>query len=353
MLLILAEYPDNRTQYEGMSQRVMAIDRLCATHQRIYLFVSHRRFWTMARTKLSDNVVQYRCNSLAHGSFIRKLFKQADTCYFHSVINVLPLLPFLPFIPRNTNVVLDVHGVVPEESLYAGYKFKSKLYGLAERRIFARVDKVIAVSDTMTCHFRQKYSQWQGPATIYPILPAHIDSDADELVTEPDKTGVVHVIYSGNLQSWQNIDLMLSLIKQHRADNMKFWILTGQREAMLRRIEDAGISLDERLTVLTVSPDELKTYYRIAHYGFILRDDMIINRVSCPTKLVEYLHAGIVPVVCSPKIGDFEQMGFEYLRFADFNANLPIRKSEINRRLMESYIANVRAMDFAKLIANE
>src|SRR5690606_1813802 len=107
MLLILAEYPANQAQHEGMSQRVLAIDRLCASHERVYLFVSHRRFWTMERQELTDNAVQYRCNSLIHAAFIRRLFKKAQVCYFHSVINVLPLLPFLPAIPPSTPVVLD------------------------------------------------------------------------------------------------------------------------------------------------------------------------------------------------------------------------------------------------------
>ncbi len=352
MLLILAEYPDNDAQYEGMSQRVMAIDRLCAEEERIYLFVSHRRFWAKERKQLCENAVQYRCNIVAHGAFIRSLFKRADICYFHSVINVLPLLPFLSSIRQRTHVVLDAHGVVPEESLFAGYRFKSNLYSLAERRIFDRVDRVICVSDAMTAHFRQKHSKWRGPATTYPILPPHIDGEFDDgLIYEKDD--FVHVIYSGNLQSWQNIDLMLSMIKQHRASNMKFWLLTGQREAMLERLSGIGIVPDDRLQVLTVAPYELQRYYHAAHYGFILRDDIVVNRVSCPTKLVEYLQAGIVPIVSTPKIGDFDRMGYDYISYKDFSADLPQRKSERNRVLMERYIHDVRAMDFVKLIADD
>lgn len=352
MLLILAEYPDTKTQHEGMSQRVMAIDRLCAVHRRVYLFVSHRRFWIKELRQLGENAIQYRCNSVAHATFINSLFRQADICYFHSVINVLPLLPFLSTIPRHTSVILDAHGVVPEESRFAGSKVKSRMYGIAERIVFRRVDKLISVSDAMTGHFREKYPRWSGPAMTYPILPSHIGIDSDVSTGGESDTGeIVNVVYSGNLQSWQNIELMLSLISQHRGSRMRFWILTGQREAMLRRVAAIGMATDKRLSVITVAPQELQRYYRIAHYGFVLREDMVINRVSCPTKLVEYLQAGIIPIVLTPKIGDFEEMGYEYLRYTDFSANLPARKSEHNRLLMGRYIHDVRAVNFAQLIA--
>lgn len=56
-----------------------------------------------------------------------------------------------------------------------------------------------------------------------------------------------------------------------------------------------------------------QTYLR-SDLGFVLRDDVAVNRVSCPTKLSEYLWFGVVPVVKSPAIGDFERLGFEYVK---------------------------------------
>src|SRR5690606_40848268 len=119
---------------------------------------------------------------------------------------------------------------------FAGYRFKSSLYTLADRQIFERVNKVISVSDAMTRHFRQKYSQWQGPATTYPILPRHIDCPVDnDAVVSGDDPNFIQVVYSGNLQSWQNIDLMLSIRKRTRSHNRKFGILTGERAAIVSR----------------------------------------------------------------------------------------------------------------------
>lgn len=59
---------------------------------------------------------------------------------------------------------------------------------------------------------------------------------------------------------------------------------------------------------------ELNKEYKESHYGFILREDLIVNRVACPTKLIEYLAMGIVPIVDFEKIGDFSDFGMKYVR---------------------------------------
>lgn len=72
--------------------------------------------------------------------------------------------------------------------------------------------------------------------------------------------------------------------------------------------------------------------YQTAHYGFVLRDDITVNNVACPTKLVEYLQYGILPILLTPNIGDFAARGMEYLPLEDLLAGkLP---SEEQRRQM-------------------
>ena len=353
MLLFLANYPDETTRHEGMSQRVIAIDQLCADRQRSYLAISYRLYWKPETEQLAGNVMQYRYNMFKHFSSIIKLLKQANVLYFHSIINVLPFLPFLGYIKKQSRVVLDAHGIVQEELRYQGAIAKSKLYRLAEQRIFRRVDNVVTVSGAMIAHFRRKYPRWKRQAIHYPILPAHVGDDVSMMDGETQGDDIVHVIYSGNLQSWQNIDLMISLIKRNLSERVKYTLLTGQVAEMKKRLLDSGVHLGDHIDVLTVSPTELPLYYQSAHYGFIMRDDMLINRVACPTKLVEYLIYGIIPIVKSSRIGDFEDIGYEYLRCTDFSANLQVRKSKKNRELMMRYVSGLRMVGFEQLIARE
>ncbi|GGG84832.1 hypothetical protein GCM10007415_17640 [Parapedobacter pyrenivorans] len=351
-MLFLADFPDESRRHEGMSQRMIAIDSLCEQEHRTYLFVSYRLYWRMETRRISHNATQYRCNMFKHFFLISRLLRQADILYFHSVINVLPLLPFLCFIRKQSQVVLDAHGVVPEELLHTGKTMKGKLYQLAERSIFGRVNKVITVSDAMAVHFSRKYPRWDKSYLKYPILPSHISvADLSNIRELGDEQ--THVLYSGNLQAWQNIDLMIRLIKNNRSAGIQYTIMTGQPVEMTARLAAEGIRVGDGIAVLTVSPNELQRYYRKAHYGFILRDDMLINRVACPTKLVEYLYYGIIPIVKSSKIGDFKEMGYEYVSCENLSDGLPARKSHINAELVSRYMAETTGLDFKKLIGRE
>src|SRR5690606_13493805 len=159
--------------------------------------------------------------------------------------------------------------VVPEELHYQGAARKSRLYGLAEHRIFRRVDTVVTVSDVMTAHFRRKYPGWKKRAIRYPILPAHLEIDTSPTHSATPGDNQVHVVYSGNLQSWQNVDLVVSLIKENQSNRVKYTLLTGQTAELKKRLLDSGVQLSDNMQVLTVSPSELRGFYQSAHYGFI------------------------------------------------------------------------------------
>ncbi len=335
MVLFLADYPTGETQHEGASQRIHAVDRQFRGMQRIYLFVSHRRFLRMQTQQLPDGAIQYRCHLLIHFFFIRRLMRHTAVVYIHSIINALPVLPLLPFV-RREKLVLDAHGLVPEEQTMAGARRKGRLYGLTEKILFRRLSHLVVVTNAMAAYFNEKYPSARPQVILYPILPAHL-SDNDAPLPAPDDS-LVHVIYSGNTQPWQNVELMLQLIRQNRSSRMRYHLLTGEPERMHQLVQKAGLAEEPSVRIQKVAPQELGHYYRMAHYGFVLRDDIPVNRVACPTKLVEYLYYGIIPVVKSPDIGDFRQLGYEYLPYRAFSDTLVPEKSGYNRQLVQHWI---------------
>ena len=56
--------------------------------------------------------------------------------------------------------------------------------------------------------------------------------------------------------------------------------------------------------------------FSFAHY--LIQFDIVVNRVACPTKLVEYMFYGITPIVLSKEIDDYNELGYEYLDYKDF-----------------------------------
>ncbi len=341
-ILFFAQFPDSLAAKEGMSQRMLAIDKHVENKQRTYVFVSHRRYTTIEKQTLDNGTILYNCNSLVHFLFICKLIRSTGVIYFHSILNVLPVLPFLKFIPKNTKVILDLHGVVPEEQLMQGRYFKSRLYSYAEKIIFKRVNLAIAVTNRMASFYKSKYPSSNARFEVYPILPStivdnYIDFDS-RLLDGQEET--VNIVYSGNAQKWQNVDDMFASIQLNYNKSFTYTILTGDINSMQELLKKYNLSELSNVQLKSVDASELKDYYIKANYGFILRDDIIVNNVACPTKLTEYLFYGIIPILKSDEIGDFKELGFETISLSEFTKNLTSRKSKKNHDIVKSLIAS-------------
>ena len=74
----------------------------------------------------------------------------------------------------------------------------------------------------------------------------------------------------------------------------------------------------------------MKKEYEKAQYGFTLRDEFIVNEVACPTKLIDYVKYGIIPILKFDKIGDFIENGLEYVKIEDFiNGRIPSEEKRV------------------------
>jgi hypothetical protein len=132
----------------------------------------------------------------------------------------------------------------------------------------------------------------------------------------PYKDGRPTVIYAGGTQKWQNVPAMLNVIAR-ALDRADWWMYTPDIDVM-RNAASPEVQAHPNFHVASATRAELNQVYQQCHFGFILRDDMVVNHVSCPTKLIEYLAFGIVPIVDTPNIGDFNTYGMRYVSVEDF-----------------------------------
>ena len=123
---------------------------------------------------------------------------------------------------------------------------------------------------------------------------------------------------------------MLETMQKLTAPNIKILILSGQKKHFEKLIRQRNFP-DGQVEVISVKPEELESYYEMANYGFILRDDILVNRVANPTKLAEYLQYGIVPIVKLVDIGDYARFKYEYISYQELSNELAPRKSQKNR----------------------
>ncbi|HTM65864.1 MAG TPA: hypothetical protein VL093_06075 [Flavipsychrobacter sp.] len=348
-VLFLAKYPDSQSIKEGMSQRIHAVDKHFSSFSRAYLSVSFLKNWKRKVENRGTNITQYECNFFFHFFFLLSFWRKSKLIYYHSIYNVPATLCFLFFNSRYTKVVWDVHGAVPEEQKMSGFNIKSTVYNFVERCIFRSADLIIVVTDALKVHLLEKHKRTKADFFLYPILSNQLKFRNSNNVCSK-KTEKLTVIYSGNTQVWQNVNLMLKVIKQHFSNEINYYLLTGEPESMKLALKEAELANEANIFVLSVDPSELEHYYRKAHYGFVLRDDMVVNNVACPTKLVEYMHYGIIPIVKSERIGDFKKFGYEYISYKDFSMQLPIQKSSVNQKIIDRLIKQNEKVDLSILI---
>lgn len=306
MLLFIADYPNKASEKDGMMQRIAAIDSQFADVERAYLKISFLRHLSGAKERPSKKVTVYRWNFFRHFFSILLLAFRANCIYVHSVGNALAILPL--YLVRK--LVTDMHGAVPEEFSLAGKRLAAIRYAPVEWVAVRCSRAIVTVSGTMAEHFKNKYALTTIPSFNVPIF------DEVTVKERPQRSRVdaPTVIYAGGAQAWQNVDLMLDAMRKAQA-NCQFIILTGDLGLFRQKVSERSLS---GIEIASVPKCEVYGYYARSDYGFVLREDTLVNRVACPTKLVEYLSCGVIPIVIQPRIGDFDRYGYSYLTLESF-----------------------------------
>ena len=312
-IAIIAPFPHPHIIHEGWMSRISSIDEQLKGLVRIYL-------------NFSEEHDDSRCNEIRHdeeraevflnplgknsAAFVSDLAASVDAFYVHTLHLVEHMLPWL----RTGKVFVDIHGITPEEEELLGNVHLRERYEAVEREVLQGARCCICVSRAMTEHYAKKYPLLTPKWLIIPVsVPFPAVPGAAGNLSDADRPSV---LYSGGVQKWQNLDAMLTLAES-AGEEMEFRFLSHEHIQIRQRID--ALRMARPPSVGYCRKTELPAAYDAADFGLILRDDSPVNRVSCPTKLVEYLSFGLVPVVRSPYIGDFYRLGFAYVTEEEFH----------------------------------
>lgn len=335
-IVFFGGYPYEKRQNDGYFQRIKIIDRLFIDVWRIYVetdVLKGRNCWFDRPEK---KVLVLRII----GTKKRRIFIlflsiltvfRCRKIYFHSVLrmrdNWLGLLLRLPFIRK----AVDMHGAVSEEFRMHNDFSSAILFEKEEEIAVKKAGLIVVVTDAMRQYFKQKFqNSCKGKIISFPMFPDFTPT----ITTRPLIEGKPVVVYAGGLHKWQQINKMIDAIIQ-TADCCIYRFYCPDPQTVKNMLP---VNIKNAVVVESKTHTELIDIYPKCHYGFILREDSIVNRVACPTKLVEYLAMGIVPIVDYEDIGDFKTLAMHFVRLKDFLAgNLP---SEEQR--LEMAIANFK-----------
>jgi hypothetical protein len=334
MIVFIAPFPALSDEKDGMVQRIASIDALVSDLPRVYLEISFRRFW-FKRVHHFGKATVLQLNGLLHFFLILSWLQNGRVVYIHSVYNSMRVLPAYWLVKPIT----DLHGAVPEELAHQGKSWLAHLFGLVESIVLRRRAPAVHVTAAMKRHFQQKYQRQSTADRTIAILPRLSDVRGQRENVMGSTRDAKAVIYAGGLQAWQNVSMMLEAAAA--ATQLRYEFLSGEAPTLQRLADSAHVV---NYTCISVPPDQVPDHYLTCTYGFVLRDPVLLNQVACPTKLVEYLYWGVIPIVLTPEIGDFAELGFAFISLENFRSgrlpddNEAARMRAINRQVVEKLI---------------
>ncbi|MFC7347701.1 hypothetical protein ACFQO9_13330 [Chryseobacterium zhengzhouense] len=198
-----------------------------------------------------------------------------------------------PFI----KVICWYQGIMPEE-IFINYHKRDKSLKIALWTIFEFVSLKlnffsIFVSNKMKRHYELKYRvNFNNRFYVMPCFNLDIDEKAFKY---PNKFTNPTFLYAGTMSDWQCIDQMLILYSEieSRLPNSKLFLFTPDKKRAKEYIKKYRI---ENVLIDYKPYKELSQEIKKYKYGFIIREDIEMNRVATPTKMNTYLANGIIPI---------------------------------------------------------
>lgn len=307
-------YPHRDQVKEGWMSRVYSIDQAFRKIHRIYVHIDVQIYGEHQRMVQIDELsaVVYVNPQTSEGhDFITRIIHSVKAVYCHTLHLAEHLLDYLD----TGKICVDVHGITPEEEAMMGNPHNVGRYALVEEKVLAKARLCVFVTNAMEKHYRKKYPHIDFTWTKVGIFEKY-DTQGLEPGTQnrPDELPV-KVIYAGGTQTWQNIDKMADAVVQS-AERAEFVFYSHEHEVIRQKIPTPLLG---KVTLGFCEKERLAAEYSAVDFGFIVRDLSPVNSVACPTKLIEYLSYGVIPIVELIEIGDFAEYGYEYVSLADFN----------------------------------
>ena len=302
---------------DGFFQRVRMVDNCFdSTALRLYLTIKH--IDGIIVSCYDDTHYEIACSDtlpMENENWLIRLADATDLIYQHSIYNTLQ-----PLLKTKTRYIIDLHGAVPEELIMMGDKRKAEQLQPIQQMVLNRASMVVCVSQAM-CRYVQRQVGDKDTA----ILPCTELNILDRNYSAQD-AGKIRAVYTGGVQKWQNISLLHSAIEETSC--FVDWTIYTPSPNEFYKGWKRG-KKRSNLDVKSASHEEVMAALPSFDYGFLLRDEHVVNEVSCPTKMVEYLCAGVIPVLKSAKIGDFADLGMQYVNVDQFEKD---KLSDVNER---------------------
>ncbi len=348
--------PEN--ERDGMIQRIKRVDEeIFDGYLRVYILEDGKKNDRLGESKVDDEhyFITYNSHDPEQRRLVFALAEQCGLMYVHSINRFMTDSVNIEMCQLLDNykikTIWDVHGSVPEEYQMYGSETGKQIGDEVESFFYHHADVIVVVNRAMQRHLERKHGETDADFVVMPIFNIDVKTRHTPADRNKDTDGEKPVVvYAGGTQKWQNVELMQSIMSE-TADTYDYKIFVPDPQEFNG---SWGKGKPDSVLVDSRSPEALGAEYALCDYGFVLRDACTVNYVACPTKIIEYLQYGIIPVMKSPEIGDFVELGMQYVSYEDcLEGKLPDKAAaakiaeenfQILDRLHETYVEGVKTL---------
>ncbi|MBU1668203.1 glycosyltransferase [bacterium] len=253
-------------------------------------FMVDKRYYDSVKHDYADKAIYSYANTF---DLMLQLIKIEDKKIFSPVM-FTTLYSGIAKILKSKEIYYWVQGSVPEESfLRHQSKLKNRLLSAIEYGALSVSDKNILVSDEMQKHLEKKHNKSYENSIVVPCVS---EFSYDGSPKEKDS-----FVYIGGMSAWQRVDLMLQMFNQimKLKPNAHLYIATLEKEIATQYInEHLDKAYHENVKLLSISDrSQIAHFLSTKEYGFLIREDIVVNQVSSPIKLAEYLSCGVNVII--------------------------------------------------------
>jgi len=219
-------------------------------------------------------------------------------------------------------LVFDIRGFLPEEYTDAGvwpeggYLYRGTKR--VERHLFATADAFVVLTEKARGILFPGRTDTDARGRPVEVIPCCVDLERfraaealprAELRRELGVEGRRVVVYVGSFGGWYMTDEMTEFLAQaRRQDSTAYALILTQSPTgpIAERLQRLGFR-EQDFYVGRAAPADVPRYLRAADAAISFIKPCYSKQASSPTKLAEYLAAGL-PVVCNAGVGDVDQV---------------------------------------------
>lgn len=226
-------------------------------------------------------------------SELKKLRDCVDYYYFRSVFDYCKLFPSLW---QRRKMIYDFRGLSSFEGWYKNKSFfKFLLLYLLEGFAYLSASDINAVSLSLKKTL-YKYYLIKRKINILPCLSSMVVERTD-IANKP-----LRLAYIGGLSKWQCISDIIAWIEFiQKYFNVEFILITRDQDSAKQLLEKSKI---DKFRILSGDYRFVQEQLMVMDFGFLIREDVLLNRVASPVKFLEYTSNGVIPII-SKSVGDY------------------------------------------------